>query len=60
MLSTSIWRINRPRPAPSAERIAISRARPVARASSRLAAFTQAISSTRANTAMSNPVKALT
>ena len=46
-LSVSSWRTMRLRPAPMAERMAISRARPVARASSRLATFAQAISSTQ-------------
>ena len=45
-LSVSICRTRRQRPAPSAARTAISRCRAVARASSRLAALTQAISST--------------
>ncbi len=59
-LSTSICRTSRARPAPRAARVAISRARPVARASSRLAAFVHAISSTSANTASSPPVNAPT
>ena len=46
-LSVSSWRTMRPRPAPMAERMAISRERPVARASSRLATLAQAISSTQ-------------
>ena len=46
-LSVSSWRTMRPRAAPSAARIAISRWRPVARTSSRLATFAQAISSTK-------------
>ena len=37
----------RPRPAPIAARIAISRRRPVARTSSRLATFAHAMSSTK-------------
>ena len=43
-LSVSNWRITRPRPAPSARRIAISRCRVVARASSRFATLAHAIS----------------
>ena len=46
-LSVSIWRISRARVAPTAARMAISRSRTVARASSRLATFTHAISSTK-------------
>ena len=46
-LSVSSCAMMRPRPAPIAERIAISRRRPVARTSSRLATLAQAISSTR-------------
>ena len=46
-LSVSNWRINRIRPAPSAVRIAISRSRVAARASKRLAMFTQAINRTK-------------
>ncbi len=44
--SVSNWRMMRPRPAPRAVRTAISRLRPVARASSRFAMLAQAISST--------------
>ena len=44
-LSVSICRMIRPRPAPSAALIAASRPRAAARASSRLAVFTQAIRS---------------
>ncbi len=47
MLSVSVWRTRRARPAPSARRIAISFCRPVARASSRLATFAHAMRSTR-------------
>ena len=46
-LSVSSWRTIRPRPAPRAARTDISRARAVARASSRLATLAQAMSSTR-------------
>ena len=46
-LSTSDSRMIRPRLDPSARRIAISRSRSAARASSRFAMFAQAISSTR-------------
>ena len=46
-LSVSSCRMMRPRPAPMAARIAISRRRPTARASSRFATFAQAISSTK-------------
>ena len=46
-LSVSSWRMMRARFAPSAERMANSRLRPVARTSSRLATLAQAISSTR-------------
>jgi hypothetical protein len=46
-LSASICRTRRQRPAPSAMRTAISRWRAVARASSRLATFAQAMSSTK-------------
>ena len=46
-LSVRHWRTRRPRPAPSATRMASSRSRETARASMRLAMFTQAISSTR-------------
>ena len=45
-LSVSNWRTMRARPAPSAERIANSRLRTVARTSSRLATLAQEISST--------------
>ena len=45
-LSVSICRINRPRAAPSADRITISRSRTVARTNSRFATFTHANSST--------------
>ena len=48
-LSVSSWRTMRPRPAPSAVRTAISRARAAPRASSRLATLPQAISSTSAD-----------
>ena len=44
MPSASIWRRTRPRPAPRASRMAISRRRVVARPSSRLARLAQAIS----------------
>ena len=44
--SVSIWRMSRPRPAPSVVRIASSRYRPVARMRSRFATLAQAISST--------------
>ena len=46
-LSVSSCTMMRPRPAPMAERMAISRRRPVARTSSRLATLAQAISRTR-------------
>ena len=46
-LSTSSWRSRRMRDAPSAVRTAISFCRAVARASSRLAMFAQAMSSTK-------------
>ena len=46
-LSVSSCRMRRPRPAPIAARIAISRRRPVARTSSRLATLAQAMSSTK-------------
>ena len=46
-LSVSSCRTMRARPAPMATRMAISRRRPMARASSRLATLAQAISSTR-------------
>ena len=45
-LSVNSWRTMRPRAAPSATRIASSRSRAVARASNRLARFTDAMSST--------------
>ncbi len=53
-LSVRHWRINRPRPAPSATRIASSRSRETARASSKLATFTHAINSTRLTAPSSN------
>ena len=53
-LSVRHWRINRPRPAPSATRTASSRSRETARASSKLATFTHAISSTRLTAPNSN------
>ena len=59
-LSISICRIRRERPAPRAERIAISRTRAVARASKKLAALAQAIISTRTKTPSRRPVKAAT
>ncbi len=46
-LSTSSWRARRPVPAPSAERIAISRRRLAARASCRLATLAVAVASSR-------------
>ena len=49
-LSVSSCRITRRRPAPSADRIASSRVRTVARASSKLATFAQHISSTNPTT----------
>ena len=49
-LSVSSWRTTRRRSAPSADRIASSRVRAVARASSRLATFAQQISSTKPTT----------
>ena len=49
VLSVSIWRTSRARLAPSAARTAISRDRFIARASSRLATFAHAISSTKAD-----------
>ena len=49
-LSVSSWRTTRPRPAPRAERIASSRPRAVARASSRLATLAQQMSSTKPTT----------
>src|SRR6266566_3113474 len=58
--STSICWISRLRAAPKAERTAISRVRPVARASRKLATFAHAIRRTNPNTAMSNAVNALT
>jgi hypothetical protein len=45
-LSVSSWRTSRPLPAPNATRTATSRSRAAARASSRLATFAQAMSST--------------
>ena len=57
MLSVNIWRISRPRLAPSASRTAISDERAAERASNRLATFAQAIKSTTP-TAASNIVKA--
>ena len=45
-LSVSSWRATRPRPAPSARRMAISRCRTDDRASSRFATFAHAISRT--------------
>jgi len=53
MLSVSIWRINRRRPAPTAARTTSSRPRADARASSRLATFAHAINSTNATAARS-------
>ena len=50
-LSTSSWRTIRQRDAPSETRTLISRERCAARASSRLATFAQAISSTNADRA---------
>ncbi|OGT99998.1 MAG: hypothetical protein A2085_06560 [Gemmatimonadetes bacterium GWC2_71_10] len=47
-LSVSSWRISRPRRAPTARRIAISRRRPAARASMRFATLAHAMSSTTA------------
>jgi hypothetical protein len=47
-LSVRSWRTRRPRPAPSARRIAISRRRAVARVRRRFAALAQAMSSTSA------------
>ena len=52
-LSTINCRISRNRPAPSANRTAISLCRPVARAISRLATFAHAISSTSPTIAIS-------
>src|SRR5579863_5786912 len=52
-LSVSNWRITRDRDAPIARRTEISRWRDVARARSRLAMLTQAISSTRPTTDIS-------
>ncbi len=46
-LSVSNCRMIRPRPAPTAARMAISRLRPVARASRRLATLAHAMSSTK-------------
>ena len=51
-LSTSNWRTSRPRPAPSAARIDISRARVADRASNRLAAWLQAINNTTSTAAI--------
>ena len=51
-LSVSICRMIRPRPAPRAERMAISRVRRDALASSRLARLAQAMSRTNPTTAM--------
>ena len=48
--SVTSWRTRRPRPAPIASRMPISFCRPDARASSMLATFAQAISSTRPTT----------
>ncbi len=53
-LSISSWRITRQRDAPSATRTEISRARLVARDSSRLATFAQAISRTNATAPISD------
>jgi hypothetical protein len=52
-LSVNIWRARRPRPAPSAARIASSFRRAAARASMRLATLAQA-SATSASTAPNN------
>ena len=60
MLSTSICWIRRARPAPKAERTAISRVRPVARARRKLATLAHAIRSTNPKTAISNAVNAVT
>ena len=49
-LSVRSWRMTRRRPAPSAERIASSRVRTVARASSRLATLAQQMRSTNPTT----------
>src|ERR1035441_3047650 len=54
-LSTSSWRTICPRPAPSARRTAISRWRPAARTSRRLATLPHAISNTSATMPMSTP-----
>ena len=51
--SVTSWRMRRPRLAPSARRMPISFCRPDARASSMLATFAQAISSTRPTTVIS-------
>jgi hypothetical protein len=59
-LSVSIWRTMRNRVAPSELRIASSRRRVMARAKRRLAALAQAITNTRATTAISKPVNAAT
>ena len=58
-LSVSSWRITRLRLAPKAVRIANSRARTVARASRRLATFTQAINNTNPTAANSTSRKGL-
>ena len=52
-LSVSSWRTSRPRPAPSARRIAISRWRAAVRTSSRPATLAQAMHSTAAIIAVS-------
>ena len=54
-LSVSNCRMIRPRPAPMAVRIAISRLRPVARTSNRFATFAHAISRTRLDRAQHHP-----
>ena len=54
-LSVSSCRTMRPRPAPIAARIAISRLRTVARTSSRLATFAQAMSRTKVDRAQQHP-----
>ena len=56
-LSVRSWRSRRPRSPPSAMRTAISRCRPAARASSRLATLAQAMSRTK-TTAPSSSIKA--
>ena len=58
-LSTSVCRIRRARPAPSARRTLISRCRPVARASIRLATLAQAMSNTSPTMPMSISAGAL-